>query len=422
MSEFAITISCDLDNTGNITTFVLDTVYDTNINSSSSITSHPVVSGDIIADHMWNNPDTLSLRGTFSLNGSKGIVVDGEGTRLQNVQSLFEKIKRNGILCSIVKIRIKDKDQLPRFNTRHNMVLTNISWVEKINSLDFTFSFSQALLADTQEYVPTQDDSFSPDLDFPKSSNFTDTLMNVEQVDAIIIEVMKNNNVVTEEFLNFLRSMSQTALIAVGVGVAAAAVLVGVLSIPVAGWIVAAVGAAIVMVAGLIKWIKGAVERSKLRIKQFDYHRDEKKNRSELNRFAGVIEEIHNELVKLNDYMTVYAVSENAAQISILNIDNNYYQFKFEKNNTSNSYGLTVLDINDSIEKTIPNISSCIEDISQATNDNCLLNLDTGSYVYLICNDEDKTKLTNYYILVTTLNMNEYANTLKEIIKNVLVY
>ena len=73
-------------------------------------------------------------------------------------------------------------------------------------------------------------------------------------------------------------------------------------------------------------------------------------------------------------------------------------------------------------EKTIPNISSCIEDISQATNDNCLLNLDTGSYVYLICNDEDKTKLTNYYILVTTLNMNEYANTLKEIIKNVLVY
>ena len=57
MSEFAITISCllndtDTDTDTDLTTFVLDTVNDNTIDLSSQMSVHPMVNGDQVADHI----------------------------------------------------------------------------------------------------------------------------------------------------------------------------------------------------------------------------------------------------------------------------------------------------------------------------------------------------------------------------------
>ena len=178
MSDYAVVISCFLNKEDKErTSFILDTVDDTSIDSSSSITMHPVVSGDMIADHMYNDPDTMQVRGSFSLNGSKGIVVDGSGSRLANFEDVFEDIKSRGVMCDIVKVHIPNNDltnQQPRFKLRQNMVLTSISFVEKINSVNFTFNFKQALTVDVEETPIDNDDEFLPYITEPNTLNFTD--------------------------------------------------------------------------------------------------------------------------------------------------------------------------------------------------------------------------------------------------------
>ena len=76
MSDFAITITCRLNEEDTqLTTLILDTVKDNSINLSSTVTTHPMVNGDIVADHMYNNPSNENISGTFSLNGSKSNII-----------------------------------------------------------------------------------------------------------------------------------------------------------------------------------------------------------------------------------------------------------------------------------------------------------------------------------------------------------
>lgn len=428
MSEFAITISCLLNNTDNrITTFVLDTVQDNTVDLSSTITTHPVVSGDMIADHIINNPSSMSISGSFSYNGSQGLIVDGEGSRFENLQDMFEKIKREGILCEIVKVQMINKNestQQPRFKRRSNMILNSITWVEKINSLDFSFNFTQVLLADVQQYDVDLDDSYLPNVTEPNTLNFTDTLIDWGQVDASLIETLVSFDLITDEFLNMMQSMTATSLVALGVAVAVAAVIV---SIPGVGWVAAAVGAAIaaavVVVVGLINWIKGIVRRNKYRIEQFKKYKKDSDNKKEVQRFCNFVGEIHTQLSKLNDYMKVYSISSNEAQECMLTIDNNYYIFTYTKNNTNSTYSLHITDVNDSTRAVVSDVSSALEDISQCTNQNYLFRADEGgSYVYIMCPDEDKSDLTHYFMLVSGIDMNEYNNIIKDIIKNALTY
>lgn len=428
MSEFAMTISCRLnENDTTLTTIVLDTVFDNTINSTSTVTTHPIVNGDTIADHMFNNPNTLNVRGTFSLNGSKAFVVNGEGTYLENVQDMFEKIKREGILCEIVKVQIvkgNENTEEARFKRRSSMVLNNITWTERINSLDFSFGFTQALIADVQEYDVDIDDAFLPNCTEPETLNFTDTLIDWNVVDSAVIQALKDFDLITDEFLSFMSSLTATSLVALGVGLVVAKVIASISFVaPVVAIVGAVVAGAAILVKGIVNWFKGNAQKKKYRVEQFKKYKNDEKNRKEVQRFSNFIGEIHTQLYKLNDAIKVYAISANEPQECMLTIDNNYYIFTFTKNNTANKYSLSITDINDTVKGVLSDVTSAKTDISQCTSSNAIFRSDEGgSYIYLFCPDEDKTDLTNYLILVSSINMDEYNNAITDIIKNALTY
>ena len=435
MEEFAVTITCKLNETDKSnTSIVLTSVSDTNINLTSSMTTHPVVSGDIIADHIYKNPGTMNFSGVFSLNGSKGIVIDNNGLRLDDVQTLFEKIKDEGILCTIVKINTTNLDenlnQKPSFKVRENMTLTGITWVERINSMGFNLSFTQALLSDVQEFDIDIDDNYLPNISEPATLNFTDTLIDWEQIDAILIKSIRDLDLMTDKFLNYLKSMSKESLVGMGIGLAVATVLIVALHIPVIGWaaagIIAAVGIIGGFIAGIIKGFKKQKQKNKYKIEQFRYYQDDRKNQREVQRFSNFVGEVHKQLSQLNNHLKVYSIASDEDQEAMVTIDNNYYIFTFTKNKANNNpyYSLNITDINSVSKKILSNISSSPTDIGQLTSSNYLFRADEGgSYIYLICIDEkDKQNLKNYYILVSSINMDEYNKTINNIIKNALIY
>lgn len=422
MSSMAVTITCELD--GQTKTFLLDTVNDTSIDASSTLTSHPIVSGDEVADHIYKNPITMTLTGTFSLNGSKGIVVDGDGSRLENFEKSFERIKNEAILCTIVKVTTTGlSSNVPKFSTRQNMCLTNINWIEKVNSVAFTLSFTQVLLATIQEYQVDTDDQFLPNVSEPATLNFTDTLLDFTKVDSIINSQLLQYDLMTDEFANYMKSMSASALAGLGVALAVALVVA---SIPGVGWVAvvtaAAIGFLAVIAVGIVNYFKGLEQRRKYKVEQFKYYKEDEKNKKEVQRYCNFIGQIHQQLSQLNDAIKVHAIASNEPQECMLSIDNNYYIFTFTKNNTTNRYSLVVTDINEKERATMNDITCALTDFSQCGDNNKLFRADEGgSYVYLIRVGEDATDLTSYNLLSSSIDLKKFNNVLYDIIKNAIV-
>lgn len=455
MTSYAIVLSFAFENE-QVQTLVLDTVKDASVQLSSTITEHPLPTGEFAADHMFNNPLTMSISGSFSLNGSQSMVITGDGNKLMNVQTLFEKIKSTGTLCDIVKVHVQDST--PRFLHRSNMALQNITWVEKINSLSFTFSFREIIAVDVQEYDVDISDSFAPSVTEPQTLSFTDTLIDWEQVDAALVQALIDGDLITDDFLEFLGTLTQGTLI----GIIASAVLAKIVfsicsalgaSGP-AGWIalaaIAGVGLFIGGIVGIVRWFK----RQKYRIEQFDKYRKDKKNQKEVQRFSNFVGEIHAQISQLNTAIEVYQISANEEQECMLTIGNNYYIFKLTKNNTSGNkrtFGLKAYDINEVERCALTDISGSPMSFYDCTGQNYLFRADeTGEYVYLLrtsdssdeffakyenyteedfanMNETEKAEydklnsLTNYYIVVSAINPDEFNKALTDIIKNALL-
>ena len=175
--KIAVQLKCSIN--GKQTTFIIDTVSSYEVTTTSTITTHPIVSGDEVADHMYRNPIQISMSGTFSLNAGTKFTYGSGSSKFSSIESLFEQIKNEGILCELVKMSTSDSDNKVQFSKRSSMALTSITWTEKENSLGFRFSFNQAMLvkvsstpvqsskSDT-EYLPTFSDaiygSFSDEL------------------------------------------------------------------------------------------------------------------------------------------------------------------------------------------------------------------------------------------------------------------
>ena len=426
MSSYAMTISCKInEDDATNTVFVLDQVYDNNVSATSNITTKPMANGDETADHMYNDPVSMSFRGTFSLNGSNGLVVDGNGARFENIQDLFEKIKDNGILCNIVKVQLVDKNdgsQIPKFKLRENMALTSINWVEKTNSLDFSFTFTQVLIADiTEESIDPTDENLPPITD-PKTLNFTDTLIDWTELDKILNSELVNKKVVNVDFFEAISSYSLNNFIAAGVGIAVASIII--LATNPVGW----VGAAILIIGAAVGWLVNSFisifKKKNERKRLFNVYKDPTKMNEEIKKYGGFVERFHNQMSALNDVIQVFSVSKNEPQECLLTIDNGYYDFVFEKNNVNNTYKLTILDTfnNDVIVKTLEDISSSPSGINDCNNQNVLFTTpNSNNYVYLILPTENENKdLTKYYLIVSTFDLQKYNEQLTTMISDTL--
>lgn len=424
MSQYYVVISFQFENETE-TTVLLDTINDVQTAASSTITEHPVPTGDIVADHMFKNPVTMDISGSISLAGSSQNVLGSEGNKLVNFQELFEKIKNTGTLCTIYKLNTLTNDI--RFVKRDRMALNNIRWVERINTLDFTFSFRQILAVTIQEYDVDIDDSYLPNVTEPKTLSFTDTLLDWDQVDKAVMSALLTWKLVASDFVTYLSGATKTSLIALGVSAIAAKAVIsfvgGAAAIPGAGWVViGVVGAAAAVVGTVISIIK-VVRRAKYQFREFKHYKNDRKMQQEVRRFSEFTSQIHTQLQQLNESMKVYQVSDDSDQECMLTIGNNYYIFSFVKNNTSHKYSLKVTGGADDIDeerKILSDISGCPNSFYDCTDENRLFLADeSGEFVYLIKTDpENEDKLTSYAILATAMRPSNFNDALKDIIYN----
>ena len=431
MSEFAVVIITNENQ--NSKTIILDTVNDVSIDGQSTVTTQPMVNGDEIADHMFRHGKTMSLSGTISMNGSKGIIIDGNGTTLVNFQEEFERIQKNGIDCTIYKVALSNEKDI-RFLQRQNMVLTNIGWIEKINSLDFSMSFQQILLSNVVQIDVDTDDAYLPNITEPETLSFTSVFLGEGSslrttIISTVEKILDKESLWSIEFKTFIHSVSKPAFvsgilalsaIAAG-GAASAAFAAG--SALAAGILTAGIGLAVGAVAifgiGLYKSIKKAKEKKKYLIEPFKYYKNnDKKNEQEKKRYEKFITGIVDEFESLNKKLTVYQVSENIPQETMISVGDDYFIFTFTKNNVSQNWSLKVENVDQSITKDYPNVEEAPTDFSQLTSSDALVTANNNNLLYIVCPSEEKSDLTKYFIIVSSIKPEEFNNLITKVINN----
>lgn len=427
----------EFDNGGNVIsktpkTILLDSIEDVQVDESSQLTTHPIVTGDMVADHMIKEPCSMTISGELSMNGSDNINFDGSKPTLKACQETFGKIKNDAYMCSITKLAMNTNEV--RFLQRENMVLTSIQWTERVNSLAFTLTFTQVLVADVQEYDVDMQDENLPAVTEPATLSFSSTLMDWDQVNRLVIDTCEAVGLTTDEFMTMLKSGGASYLIG-GAAVGAAILITYIAacaSIPVGGWIVGVVSLAIAGVAiigyGIYSAIKSAVNSRKYRIDQFKKYEDDKKNQAEVERFANFVGDIHNQLMKLNDAFYVYQISSNEPQECMLSISDEYYIFAFAKNNVNNKWtvNVTMPARDDSVVAANKSIDCAKTSYADCNSGNALFRASgSGAYVYLMyVRNEDLAEddLRNYYILVSGMKPEDFTDAVTEIIKNAILY
>ena len=208
--QFFIVIEALLDSENRIRLY-LSSVNDSTIDLSSNISQQPLANGDIVADHMYDLPATMSVAGSIELTNESILLQRGDFTEFQ---SLIERIKSEGILCTVSKIVATTGNV--RFSQRKNMALTRISWTERINSLNFTLSFTQALLADVVTIVPASNDEYLPSTTEPQTLNFTEVFLDPQEILTEITTAMFAWGVFTQDVADIAKSLLATGAAAAG--------------------------------------------------------------------------------------------------------------------------------------------------------------------------------------------------------------
>lgn len=421
-SNIAVVISCKIDNKDVL--LVLDTVNETDVTASSTLTEHPMPSGEMVADHMFRNPNDVQLSGAFPLinNVVNGLLVDSSGAYLAGVQDLFERIKNEGILCNIAKVTTQNNDI--RFKKRENLVLTNISWSEKISSVDFRFSFREVQFADVQEY-DVVDDAFLPDLEEPSSASFTDSLFDQSKMIRYIIDYLQNTGLLEEKLWDSIQATKDFT--AIGILSVTAIVLAAISTIPgvnLAAWaLIAAVGAAVVFVKMTINVIKTLYLRNKYGIKPFKYYKNEKRRNKEIKRFIEFLNQMADRFGVLNDKIKCYAISKEGQQQCLLSVNDQYCLFTFTRNNVEDAqdYNCKVETFDNKLLGSMKNICvSSVVAFDQCNSSNYLADFGDGVKAYLVCPSDDRTKLSNFMILITSIKPEEFSSLIGDIITSAL--
>lgn len=407
---------------------ILDCINESSVTATSTLTSHPTVLGDNVGDHMYREPISYGLSGVFATNGSQGLVIEGEKPSLQDMQSIFEEIKNKGILCEIVRIKVDGPDRRPTFQVRHSMALTSITWREQINSLAFNFTFNEVLQAEIEEFDVDKSDENLPNVTSPNNLSFTDALIDWDQVDKAIVAICEDEGLITQDFKQFAMGFTASALIAIGIGAVVAKIVVAATSaIPIVGQIIFGI-TAVVMFAICIQKICEKIEaQRKFRIQIFDASRDAKKNEAEMKRFANLVSGIHEKFYALNDKILVKQMSSNEEQEVIVTIGDSFYTFTFLKNNTSGKYAVDIKYV----AETEINVKTGYDVSASPTNwydcngkNRLFVAENTGEEVYMIFNGEESERndLTKYYIVISSIDPEEFNNLVTDLIKEAILY
>lgn len=209
--------------------FDLDTCVARSLTSSATVTSFPIENGLSASDHMYRNPRTFTLSGTFSLNRGGHRIVDsytmdaiqswhpeggtlsweewlqGEGAALkslnaenylQSVQTVFEYIQEKGILCQIMMAK-DTKESSARFKVRNNMVLQNIQWQEMYNSMTYSFTFQEVIsVIKEQEFETFGYNDLYPSVYLPATKSIGELVTETGMIWQIVLRALITNDYV----------------------------------------------------------------------------------------------------------------------------------------------------------------------------------------------------------------------------------
>lgn len=444
-----------------------DIVNDHSVTASSTMMSYPLVNGDTVSDHMIRQPVTMSINGVFSLNGSKPSSFSGNEDRLTNIETFFERIKDNGVLCDIVTMdRSSSDSSKTRFKSRSNMAINNIVWNEGQNSVGFSFSLTEALLVDLDDISIDYIDENLPDITDASSSNFTDELLDWKSVDSIVIQQLQEAGLIEHDFLEdaaywaktigatYLQATAGSAVLAAGFAAVTAVLVVPTaiaMSVPVVGWAIVAAAAVVGAVVGAIWSIVSSISKvnaeREYAIETFKHYKEDEKAKQETVRFCNYIGSIHMQLSYLNDVISVFGINSSKEQECTLYIDDDYYTFKFTKNNTQTSgskkvWSCAYSNVGETVKGDMADVAaSSFSTVGDCKSDNFLFRtVGDGSYVYLINKklyavengsydneaarqkaiDECNSDLTNFCVMVSTINMDDFNNKLADIVVNAM--
>lgn len=424
--DVVVTLTFKLD--GITQTLVLDTITDVSVNCSSNLTEHPVVNGTMIADHMFINPVTMTIAGSISIMNANqnASIFNQEGSILLNIQYLFERLQREGVMCDIVKLSSFNDNVM--FLRRQNMVLTSIQWNEGIDRLSFNFGFRQAITVEVEQNDVDWSDEFLPSLTEGNTMSFTQTLLDWTVVDQMVGQVMDDKELWQDKFKSYLGSLDEVALVGLVGGAVIGLEIVHTVAFFTALSVAATVGivaVAVVAIVGLVVGlaIKNALDKKELdkefRENQFKYYENDRLRQQEVERFCNFIGGIHQNLTKLDNYLKVFQITSNEDQECLIAIGNTYYIFNFKHDNVNNVWTCNVYDVDyETCRASITNMNStALQDFSACTPQNTLFNVpETGEYVYFITDGSNPNDLTTYNVITSAINPQEVTKAIEDII------
>lgn len=334
------------------------------ISASSNIVQQPLISGDVMSDHMYRNPKTITISGKFGLNGkyrNDAVYTNLEnqnGDRLSAIQTVFETINEKGVLCTIVTMETDDENlelnkSKTRFLARQNMALTSINWTEYQDTLDYNFTFTEVILIDDIEFDIDFSDDENPDLQEPDVCGLGTLLADSADLEKIVLECLYKNKYINNESLIWLTTAGKfTALALVTAAAIAVCAKVGIVTSIVAGVVTTAVkiatlgavalssgaavviGAAVAVVAvvygivSIINWQK----KKKRALKVFKLlNKNGSVNDTEVNRLSDMFKNIKTQLNTALTGIGFYKLENNGAQKVAIQVDGGTYIMEFTR-------------------------------------------------------------------------------------------
>lgn len=398
---FSLVIGANLN--GEYTYLYLDTCHEKRVEGSSTIPTHPLQNGNTMADHMYRNPDTFTVSGSFSMFGRyandetyESIGIESDRGRLAKIQSVFEYIKDNGILCNLTTMRNLTPESETRFKVRNNFALEHISWIENQASMSFTLSFKEIITVAIEEYE-LKDDADLPNIVMPPARTLGQMMVAEENEDEvspyvkIVILALQENGYLQNGVARALQLMGTVLLgyvaaktiifaailliagiikagVAIGAAIAAAVGASAAITpaVPV-GTIIGIAAIAIIGVGITIMKVVNNVKEKRRQKKMFklvnnlqayvtkDGTVDEKAlqeainikgvsiNESEVDRLNRFLTEVKNSILAVQSDCMFYAISngkdDNTEREVVLNIANKAYYLSFINDSTNTDYG-----------------------------------------------------------------------------------
>lgn len=392
-------------------TIVFDTIRSTSVSCSSTVTQHPTIEGNYMADHMFRNANNISISGVFSLQTAKDLGLQTLG----ELQEKFEALSDNAVVMNLSKyfIDTDTQNKIYEFKQRQNLVLTSINWTENINTADFSMSFQEILMTSAGTIEFRQDDDSLPPIDYPTPASFADIGLDQDILRQQIIEILHNEGLLADELYRDAAIYGVASVVGIG-GAAGAVALLG------GGAAVAAIGATAtipivgVALAGLGCLIYGIVAAIRSNNKSIAVIRAQ----SDLDAF---IDKCMRLVRQLNQNVYLYKLNEDVAQRAIVDIGGTYYEFTFTKtNSTISTYDVNVnmwSNNGTTVNMTSATLNDSITDLPNSSYEQKLFETIDNHYIYLLkLNANEPTKLTSYAICDSKLLPSEIND---EIIKNV---